>query len=126
MNIDNAIRIKALLSNNFFSMWLNFLKPFHNLSKREIEIASFYLKKRYELSLKINDIELVDQIVFSKDTKREIKVSNNLSNTNFQIIMNNLRKKGFIVDQKINPKFIPRIKEDSKSFSFLLLFEINE
>lgn len=126
MNIDNAIRVKALLSNNFFSMWLNFLKPFHNLSKREIEIASFYLKKRYELSLKINDIELVDQIVFSKDTKREIKVSNNLSNTNFQIIMNNLRKKGFIVDQKINPKFIPRIKEDSKSFSFLLLFEVSE
>ena len=42
-------------------------------------------------------------------TKREIRESCNLSATHFQVIMGKLRESKVIVNNKINPRFIPNI-----------------
>jgi hypothetical protein len=38
--------------------------------------------------------------------------------------MGKLRKSNVIVDNKINPKFIPNIDEESGNFKLLLLFDL--
>jgi hypothetical protein len=39
--------------------------------------------------------------------------------------MGKLRKKNVIIDNKLNPKFIPNIQKDADNFKLLLLFDIN-
>ena len=38
--------------------------------------------------------------------------------------MGKLRRNGLIVNNKINPRFIPNITEDNGSFKLMLLFDI--
>jgi len=42
------------------------------------------------------------------------------------VALNKLKKAGFLVDGKIEPKFIPVIKPDAKSFNFLLYFDFQD
>ena len=48
--INNVIRIKTSFGGNFFRYWFEFLKPFHSLTEREIDVISELVKRRYELS----------------------------------------------------------------------------
>ena len=43
---DNVIRIPCNL-DNLFRYWLDFLAPFHNLTSREADVATAFLKERY-------------------------------------------------------------------------------
>jgi hypothetical protein len=40
--------------------------------------------------------------------------------------MGKLRKSNLIIDNKINPRYLPNINEENGSFKLLLLFDINE
>jgi hypothetical protein len=123
---NNIVRIPCSLSKDFFKYWFVFLRPFHNLTDREIDVVVSFLKKRFELSQKISDTDILNKVLMGEDTKRQIREENNISLQHFQVIMGKLRKKNIIVDNKINPKFIPNIQEESKNFKLLLLFDLNE
>lgn len=125
MKVNNVVRIPTSL-NDFFKYWLEFLKPFHSLTDREIDVAASFIKKRFELSFKINDSEILDQILMSEDTKRKIREECDISSAHFQVIMGKLRKSNLIIDNKINPRYLPNINEENGSFKLLLLFDINE
>lgn len=125
MKVNNVVRIPTSLSD-FFKYWLEFLKPFHSLTDREIDVAASFIKKRFELSFKINDSEILDQLLMSEDTKRKIREECNISSAHFQVIMGKLRKNNIIIDNKINPRYLPNINEENGSFKLLLLFDINE
>lgn len=124
-NINNVIRIPTSLSTNFFRFWFEFLRPFHNLTDREMQVASALLKKRYELSKVIQDENILDKVVMSEDTKRGVRESCNISLPHFQVIMGKLRKNKVIVDGRINAKFIPNLNAEQGSFRLLLNFELN-
>ena len=124
-NINNVIRIPTSLSTNFFRFWFEFLRPFHNLTDREMQVASALLKKRYELSKVIQDENILDKVVMSEDTKRGVRESCNISLPHFQVIMGKLRKNKVIVDGRINAKFIPNLNTEQGSFRLLLNFELN-
>lgn len=124
-NINNVIRIPTSLSTNFFRFWFEFLRPFHNLTDREMQVASALLKKRYELSKVIQDENILDKVVMSEDTKRGVRESCNISLPHFQVIMGKLRKNKVIVDGRINAKFIPNLSTEQGSFRLLLNFELN-
>lgn len=124
MKVNNVVRIPTSL-NDFFKYWLEFLKPFHSLTDREIDVAASFIKKRFELSFKINDSEILDQILMSEDTKRKIREECDISSAHFQVIMGKLRKSNLIIDNKINPRYLPNINEENGSFKLLLLFDIN-
>ena len=124
MKVNNVVRIPTSL-NDFFKYWLEFLKPFHSLTDREIDVAASFIKKRFELSFKINDSEILDQILMSEDTKRKIREECDISSAHFQVIMGKLRKSNLIIDNKINPRYLPNINEENGSFILLLLFDIN-
>ena len=123
--MNNIIRIPTSIDKDFCRFWFEFLKPFHNLTDREMQVASTLLKKRYELSKVIQDETILDRVVMSEDTKKAVREECNISLSHFQIIMGKLRKSKILINGKINPRFIPNISEEQGSFRLLLNFELS-
>ena len=125
--VNGVISISTSLKGEFFRYWLQFLSPIHNLSEREIDVVTAFLKERHTLSKSITDDQILDKVLMSKETKRKIREECGLAQAYFQIIMGKLRRAKVIVDDKINPKFIPKNIEDTdKSFQLLLHFNFDE
>lgn len=123
LNPHGVISIPTSLDNHFFRYWFEFLKPFHNLTSREIDVISSLTKHRYELSKVIKDDGILDKVVMSEDIRKQVRAECNLSLPHFQVIMGKLRESKAIIDNKINPRFIPNIKEEDGNFKLLLLFD---
>ena len=122
--IDSIIRIPCKVDSSFFKYWFMFLKPFHHLTEREMDVITSFVKERYELSKVITDSDILDKVTMSEDTKRKVREECNITLPHFQVILGKLRKNKVIVDGKINPKFIPNINADNDAFQLLLLFEL--
>lgn len=121
---NNIIRVPTSLDGNFFKYWFMFLKPFHNLTNKEIDVISLFMRERYKLSKVIKDSDILDKVTMGEDTKRKIREECGISLPHFQVIMGKLRKNKVIIDGKINPRFIPNINEENGAFQLLLLFEL--
>ena len=121
--VDNVVRIPCKLDYSFFKMWFMFLQPFHRLTEREMEVATSFVKQRYELSKVVSDNNILDRLVMSEDTKKKVREECNITLPHFQVIMGNLRKSNIIVDGKLNPRYIPRVIEENGSFKLMLLFD---
>ena len=121
--VDNVVRIPCKLDYSFFKMWFMFLQPFHRLTEREMEVATSFVKQRYELSKVVSDNNILDRLVMSEDTKRKVREECNITLPHFQVIMGKLRKSNIIVDGKLNPRYIPRVIEENGSFKLKLLFD---
>lgn len=121
--IDSIIRIPCKVDSSFFKYWFMFLKPFHHLTEREMDVITSFVKERYELSKVITDSDILDKVTMSEDTKRKVREECNMTLPHFQIVMSKLRKSKVIIDNKINPRYIPNIKEENGSFKMMLLFD---
>lgn len=121
--VDNVVRIPCKLDYSFFKMWFMFLQPFHHLTEREMEVATSFVKQRYELSKVVSDNDILDRLVMSEDTKRKVREECNITLPHFQVIMGKLRKNNIIVDGKLNPRYIPRVIGENGSFKLMLLFD---
>lgn len=124
--VDNVINIPTSLKGKFFKYWFKFLLPFHGLTDREMDVAAAFLLKRYELSKVISDVNILNTVLMNEDTKREIRDMVSIGNQHFQVIMSKLRKTNIIIDNRINPRFIPNVKEENGNFKLLLLFSFND
>lgn len=123
---NNIVRISTSLNTNFFKYWFEFLRPFHNLTDREVDVITSFVKNRYELSKVIKDDDILDKVTMSDDTKRKVREECGITLPHFQVIMGKLRKSKVILDGKINPRFIPNIIENEDSFQLLLLFDLKK
>ena len=123
---DNIIKLSCKSIDDLFKYWLLFLKPFNHLTNKEMEVAVEFLKKRHELSSVINDDYILDSVIMNTDTKRSIREACGLPPTHFQIIIGKLRKNKFIIDNRINPKFIPNIANSKGSLQLLLYFDMSD
>ena len=124
--VNGIINIPTSLEGNFFRYWLEFLAPFHNLTSREMDVATSFIKQRYILSRAIKDDAILDRVTMSEDTKRKVMEDCNITPSHFQVKMGKLRKAKIIIDGKINPKFIPKnLNDDDKSFQLLLYFDLD-
>lgn len=121
--IKSVIRIPTSLDGKFFRYWFEFLEPLHKLTGREIDVITSFVKQRYELSKVIKDSEILDKVTMSEDTKKKVREDCEMSLAHFQLIMSKLRKNKVIVNNKINPRFIPQITEDMESFPLLINFD---
>lgn len=117
---NKIIRVPTSLDGKFFRYWLEFLRPIHKLTDREIDVVELFLKKRYTLSKVVKDDELLDKVVMSEDVKKEIREKLGITLSHFQVIMSKLRKNLVIIDNKLNKKFLPTL---TNSNSFYLLFD---
>ena len=124
LNPHGVISIPTSLDKDFFRYWFEFLRPFHNLTNREMDVITSFTKYRYELSKVIKDDKILDKVVMSEDTRKQVRDDCKLSLPHFQVIMGKLRESKVIVNNKINPRFIPNIDEETGYFQLLLLFEL--
>lgn len=124
--VDNVINIPTSLKGKFFKHWFKFLLPYHGLTDREMDIAAAFLLKRYELSKVISDANILESVLMNEDTKRIIREGCGVKHQHFQVIMSKLRKAKIILDNKINPRFIPNVKEENGNFKLLLLFTFDD
>ena len=124
--VDNVLNIPTSLKGKFFKHWFKFLLPYHGLTDREMDVAAAFLLKRYELSKVISDANIVESVLMNEETKRNIRESCDVKHQHFQVIMSKLRKAKIIVDNKINPRFIPNVKEENGNFKLLLLFTFDD
>ena len=120
---DSIVRIPCKVDGSFFKYWFMFLKPFHHLTEREMDVIASFVKQRYELSKVITDSDILDKVTMSEDTKRKVREECGITLPHFQIVMSKLRKSKVIIDNKINPRYIPNVKEENGSFKMMLLFD---
>tara|TARA_B110000902_G_C14152408_1_gene530047 strand:+ start:324 stop:692 length:369 start_codon:yes stop_codon:yes gene_type:complete len=111
---------------SIFRLWLEFLKPYHKLRNKEVEALSLMLYYRYELSREIPNIEMVDMILFSTETRAKIRLElSNMSQKVFNNLLTSLRKKGVLTkDNKIHHNLIPNMTEDG--FKLIFNFEVKK
>lgn len=110
---------------DFFKYWMMFTAPMHKLPPKDMEILSFILLKRYELSKIIVNDDKIDTFLFSRDIRDEIIAENNITKNTFQVALTNLRKAGVLLPgDKIYKKFIPPLSEDSYRFDLIMIFDI--
>lgn len=121
---NNVVKVKATIGIDLFKKWFIFLKPFHNLTNREIDVIACLTKERYELSKAISDETLLDKVVMSDDTKRKVREECGITLPHFQVIMSKLKKSQVIVDNKINPCYIPIFKPGDTTFSVLFYYNL--
>jgi len=122
---SSVVRVTTDL-NDFFKKWLIFLKPYHELTERQIDLAAAFLKARYELSKVISDEAILNENVMSESTRRKVREECGITLAHFQVMMGDLRKHKFFEDGKINPRYIPNLDKEGtpENFSFMVLFVI--
>ena len=123
---NNIVRVPCSLSGSFFKYWFMFLKPFHDLTDREMDVAASFIKQRYELSKVIKDDDILDKVTMSEDTKKKVREDCKVTLPHFQVIMGKLRKNSIIVNGKLNPKFVPNLDEETGAFQLMLLFDFSK
>ena len=123
-DIKNVITVPTSIEGKFFRYWFEFLRPFHKLTDREIDVISAFAKERFELSKVIKDPDILDKVTMSEDTKRKVRTDCNMTQAHFQVIMTKLKKSRVPDNPKINPKFLPKFSVEDKSVCLLLSFEL--
>jgi len=122
MRPTNILKIKSSDYNELFLNWFLILKPLHNLSNKECILASKLYKYRDELKEVILDKEILDTTILSDTYRKKIIEEMNITMIHLQVLLTSLRKKNVIIDNRLNPKFIPHIKDSE--LSLLIRFEI--
>lgn len=121
---NNIIPVMTHMDSDFFKDWCVFLRPFINLTPKEIEVMASFLKHRWELSKSISDPAILDTMVMSESTLKKVMEDCHITKQHFYVIMNTLRKKKIFNDGIINEKLIPNIREDNSGcFQLLILFK---
>lgn len=69
---NNIVTVPTSIDLEFFKWWCIFLRPFINLTKREIDVIASFLKQRWELSKNISDPAILDTMVMSEMTKNKV------------------------------------------------------
>ena len=110
--------------NEFFKWWCVMLRPFINLTNKEVDVIASFLHQRYELSKSILDANILDTMVMSDEVKNKVMKESKITKQHFYVIMSNLRKSKVIIGNVINPRLIPNIREDDNGvFQLLILFK---
>ena len=121
---NNIVTVPTALDKDFFRWWCIFLRPFVNLTDREIDLVSSFLKQRWELSKHISDPSILDTMVMSEETKKKVIEECKITLPHFYVVMSSLRKNKIIVNNALNPRLIPNIRpDDNGCFQLLILFK---
>lgn len=119
---DATVRVPAK-GKDFFKWWLEVLKPYHSLTKREMDVAVEFLWYRFQLSKKISDPVLLERNAVNDDAKKAVIAACGVSNAHFQVIMGKLKKNKIFENGFLNPRFVPNLKEGEQCFQLLFLFD---
>ena len=107
---------------DFFKVWVAFLKPIHDLTKKEMEVLAAYLQERYRINKKVKDLDIVDNILLSNKVRKTICKQCGIKPKYLNVILSKFRKNGVIRNEKLFLNLIPSIDKDGArlmiNFSF--------
>lgn len=106
----------------FFRSWLVWLRPLHRLTEKEMDIAAMMLEAMQFLSSRVKDEKKRGRIITSLESRKRMSDMIGMSDQYFGMLVSGLKKKGFIQGEGINPQYIPRIDEWSRSYAVTLNF----
>lgn len=111
-----------------FMYWLKFLQPYHKLANKEMEALSALLYYRSELSKEISNEDIVDKLLFSKETRSQVREDlGGMKAGVFNNLLTALRRKNVITSEnKIMKALVPRMDAGSNEFKLIFNFEIDE
>lgn len=123
MKTPNKLLQVKCTKESFFKAYLEFMRPYHNLASRGRNVAAAILAQYFRLKQVIQDPEVLREVLWSKNSKRDIMTSLGMSQENFLMFLTKLKKSGFLQDGDINPIFIPDINPEENRFTLLALFD---
>ena len=126
IRIQSNAKLKMSPEGDFFKAWVEFLKPVHDLTKREMDILAFYLKERYKLGKKISDPKMVDDVLMSPETRKKACKQCGIKPLHLNVILSTFRKKGVIRDNRIFLKLIPTIHKEGAGLMINFSFKEDE
>ena len=100
--------------NSFFGAWVEFLAPFHKLTKREREVMARIIMQYFKLKDNVQDEELLKEILWSQSSRKDMRESLKMTQAHFQMTLAKLREAGVLIDGDINKRFIPHLTDGSK------------
>ena len=112
IKLTSNSKLKMSPDGDFFRYWVEFLRPLHELTKREMDVLAEFLKVRYNMSREIINTDRLDRVLMSEEVKRDIRKTCGISAKHFQVIMSKFRKNGVIRDGKIHLNLIPTITDE--------------
>ena len=113
MKPNNTIVLKCT-EDSFLRTWMEFLAPFHKLTSRERDVAARLLKQYFRLKENIDDPEVLKDVMWSRTSRKDMMTSLGMSPAHFQMVLAKLKKAGIIVNDDLNPKFIPHKGQDPR------------
>jgi hypothetical protein len=110
--------------DGLFEHWVALTQPLHKLTDAESSIFLEFLRKRHLFASNVKDDNVVNKLLFSTDTRKEIMVSLGYKMGTFQNYLTSMRNKGVIQDNKINKKLIPNYEDGTNNFKLIFNFDI--
>lgn len=111
-NIDlKPTNLNIVITDNMYITWLKLLEPLHHLTDKEIEVAALFIESYISNKEKVINDDLLNQLTFSTENKKKIRLKLKMSPTYFQIILKGLKNKNIYKDGKINLKYVPCFNE---------------
>lgn len=112
IGIQSNSKLDMSPEGDFFKLWVEFHRPIHQLTKREMGILAAFLKERYRLGKVITDQNTLDEVLMSLETKKKIREECKTSPKYFQLVMGKLKRNKVLVNGKIDLNLIPSMTDD--------------
>jgi hypothetical protein len=121
---NNAFNIPVDTSLEFFKLWCVFIRPFINLTDREVDVVASFLNQRFRLSKDVKDTAVLDTLLATDDVRQKVLEECNITLANFYVVMSGLRRKQVVKGSKITPEIIPNVRADDNGvFKLMILFK---
>lgn len=109
---DTALRIPCS-KERFLYRFFDLLRPVHQLTQKEMEVAVCFVEHWYKLQATVKDDKQLNQLLFSVQEKTQICQELGLSAQHMRKIMMKLKQRNIIINGKLNYRFIPHHEEGS-------------
>ena len=121
---NNAFNIPYSTPLDFFKLWCVFIRPFINLTDREIDVVASFMHQRLQLSQEVQDASVLDALLATDNIRKKVIEECHITLANFYVVMSGLRKKNVIKGGRITPEIIPNVRmDDNGVFKLMVLFK---
>ena len=119
--VDILLNIPYSSREEFYELWVLFLRPIHKLSPLPCKVFAHLLAEREKYAKTNKDDAIIDSILFSEEVQNKLCAKLNIDRANMWNHLSILRKFGVLNKNRINIKYIPEI-ENEDLFRLMIRF----